>query len=139
MDIWAFGCLIFLFLTGNRLFTTYKDADDAFNDDTHLLQMTFLLENLPTYLYKHWPRYNKYYEPNRKLIRTDCGPSETPTSPVTCSPSLAVCWYAEAHGDMEEDETDKVYSVIRKCLQYDPTKRPSTKELMEDEWFKSIP
>lgn len=33
------------------------------------------------------------------------------------------------------EEGDKVKNLIRRILQYDPSKRPSAEDILHDEWF----
>jgi serine/threonine protein kinase len=39
---------------------------------------------------------------------------------------------------MDDEETAQVLALLRWTLQRDPKKRPTTTELLDDEWFKSI-
>ena len=46
--------------------------------------------------------------------------------------------FDQAGPDLDEEETRKVKALIRRILQYDPTKRPSPAEILSDPWFCEI-
>ena len=46
--------------------------------------------------------------------------------------------FDQAKPELGEKETGQVKSLIRRILQYDPTKRPSPSELLDDPWFVDI-
>ncbi|KAI9654486.1 MAG: hypothetical protein M1821_006576 [Bathelium mastoideum] len=70
IDIWAFGCLIYEFLTGTPLFFVSlmigQDADDA--DDDHLLSLNDVLEPLPDAWLEKWSRADKWFGPNGERL-----------------------------------------------------------------------
>lgn len=41
----------------------------------------------------------------------------------------------QAGPDLNEEEARKVKALIRWILQYDPAKRPSPAEILQDPWF----
>ncbi|CAK7267275.1 hypothetical protein SEPCBS119000_002459 [Sporothrix epigloea] len=40
--------------------------------------------------------------------------------------------------DLDEEEATAVKALIRRILQYDPDKRPTASELLQDPWFRNI-
>ncbi|CAK7275429.1 hypothetical protein SEPCBS119000_006689 [Sporothrix epigloea] len=40
--------------------------------------------------------------------------------------------------DLNEEEATAVKALIRRILQYDPDKRPTLSELLQDPWFRGI-
>lgn len=43
-----------------------------------------------------------------------------------------------ADPDLDEDEAQKVKTLIRSILQYDPVKRPSPAKILSEPWFCDI-
>ena len=43
--------------------------------------------------------------------------------------------FDQAAPDLEEEEARKIKVLIRRILQYDPSKRPSATEILADPWF----
>jgi serine/threonine protein kinase len=71
VDIWAFGCLIYEFLTARQLFPVYWYETGAQLDDAHLLHITLQICPLPDKLFEKWSRRHRYFGPNRELISTE--------------------------------------------------------------------
>lgn len=69
-------------------------------------------------------------------IRTDVGPSETSKSEIYIGPSLDELLEKWKPKQMDEEELAKLTTVLRRMLQYEPNLRPSTAELLEDDWFR---
>lgn len=140
IDIWSFGCLIYEFLTGQRLFQVsgWAGIPLSQNNDDHLLQMFTALGHFPPAISAMWPRYDRYIAPNLEIVRSDVGPGETPMGDVYVGQTLEQMFDEQKPPDMGVDEAKKVLALIRGMLQYEPALRPSTGELLEDEWFKSI-
>lgn len=67
LDIWSFGCLIFELLTG-RLFNVMWDESEALMNDSHLLELSTLLGELPDELLRHWKMSSRYFTSDRKLF-----------------------------------------------------------------------
>lgn len=69
-------------------------------------------------------------------IRTDVGPSETSKSEIYIGPSLDELLEKWKPKQMDEEELAKLTTVLRRMLQCEPNLRPSTAELLEDDWFR---
>lgn len=140
LDIWSFGCLLYEFLTGNVLFQVsgWTDIPQEENDDDHLLQMIDTLGQPPPEIFAKWPRRARYFDENLKLIRSDVGPSDATDGEVFQGPSLEEAFEESKPDGMEAEESARVLGLLRRLLQYDPSQRPSTTELLEDIWFLSI-
>ena len=46
--------------------------------------------------------------------------------------------FDETEPDVSQEEGRKIKDLIRWILQYDPEKRPSARELLQDAWFCNI-
>jgi serine/threonine protein kinase len=145
VDIWAFGCLIYEFLTARQLFPVYWYETGAQLDDAHLLHITLQICPLPDKLFEKWSRRHRYFGPNRELISTevdaddknvDDGKISTPRIklPVT----LDEKWLEGRPRQMGDKEAAQVLALLRWTLQPDPEKRPTTTELLDHGWFESI-
>jgi non-specific serine/threonine protein kinase len=139
VDIWAFGCVIWYFITGCPMFSNYGAmagvADKQTQQDDHLLQMYQALGPLPETLLMKWPRRFRYFDTDGTPIRTWLGPSPFPEESEKLPPVGEVLKTVDLPG-MGEKEVRQVLEVLRWTLQYDPKDRPSTAELLEHEWFK---
>jgi non-specific serine/threonine protein kinase len=142
IDVWSIGCLLFEFLTGTPLFLLSWNSTqmEECNDD-HLLQLTDVLGDLPEEYFSRWAHSNKYFGPNRQRIDPD------PNTPITedegCfddpearSEPLETFFHNEKPSDIDEAESSTIISLLRRILQYDPKKRPSAADILQDPWFK---
>lgn len=141
VDIWAFGCVIWLFITGGPMFdnlwwTGFYDEQEQ--QSHHLLQMTQVLGPLPEALLMKWPGRGKYFAadgtPVKKSGHDQGGSNQSKPLP----PMNEVLKALDLPG-MGEKEKMQVEELLRWTLNYDPAKRPSTAELLEHEWFKESP
>ena len=149
-DIWSFGCLVFEFLTGRKLFSMYppppKDfydnedeaalAEAELNDD-HLIQMAEMFAPVPVSFLARWPRSHLYFDEKSKLVRFYSGEfeNEEDTSLVTILPPIEELLDREKGSDLSPDEADTVSKLLRTMLKPEPEKRPSASELLENPWF----
>ncbi|KAK5167389.1 uncharacterized protein LTR77_007088 [Saxophila tyrrhenica] len=139
IDIWAFGCLVYEIFTGFQLFAISDfGSTETENNDSHLLEMTDVLGPLPPALYEKWDRRHRYFGPGGEAIRTGVGPDEPSKYPMAFIAPLEERFGEAKPEEMGKEETAQVLALIRRILQYDPALRPSTAELLEDEWFKNI-
>ncbi|GJJ15713.1 hypothetical protein Clacol_009991 [Clathrus columnatus] len=136
IDIWAFGCLVFEFLTGKTLFLVIRDSDSQRDrnemDDDHLLQFNDIIEKLPSTLLNDWPRANKWFHPvthhprkKPRLYREDKCPYD----------SLEVMFAQHKPDDIDEAESTLICSLIRQILVYAPEERPSATEILKHPYF----
>lgn len=140
IDTWSFGCLLYEFLTGNVLFQVsgLTDIPQEENDDDHLLQMIDTLGQPPPEIFAKWPRSAKYFDKDLKLIRSDVSSSDVTEGEAFRGPSLEEAFEESRPEGMEAEECAHVLGLLRSLLQYQPDLRPSTSELLNDEWFRSI-
>ena len=161
-DVWSFGCLIFEFICGTMLFcvapsfgeTDYEhmsdfedeDPDDDPDlgkdgnetDDDHFLHFHDILGPLPQNLRSQRPRSSIYFNEKGEKIRNYIGklPKDFDPATIPDSPTLEQFFDEEMPPEMDAVEADMVKSLLRKILQYDPTKRPSIIELLHHPWFQ---
>jgi serine/threonine protein kinase len=128
LDIWSFGSLLFEFITGDQLFWIGNyDITPEEQDDTYLLMLSHSLGPLPESLYALWNRSSRYYTSERVLLNNDL---------------YAGTWSLEErfdHGkpaDVSDDDAKMVKALLRRILQYDPAKRPTASEILQDPWFE---
>lgn len=131
---------MFEFLTGDALFqvSSWGEPPLAQIDDDHLLQMIDGLGQLPSEMFAQWPRRNRYFGPELEVIRTDVGPAEVSDAEIYNGPTLEQMLQEQKPQSMPDHEVEQVLSILRRLLQYEAGLRPSTKELLEDEWFRNI-
>jgi serine/threonine protein kinase len=70
IDIWAFGCLIYEFLTGTSLLAISRIGDDEDDqaDDDHLLDLNDVLQPLPDAWLAKWPHAHRYFGRDRERL-----------------------------------------------------------------------
>ncbi|KAI0403509.1 putative serine protein kinase [Xylaria palmicola] len=134
-DVWSFGCLLFEIITGLPLFCTPWSDSQAAVDDNHLLQMTERLGPLPDELYKHWKTSLQYFTPQRELYNCGLGGVREGEEPLMFEQKSMEVAFDEAQPELEEEEARAIKMLIRRILQYDPAKRPSAAEVLQDPWF----
>ncbi|GJJ15716.1 hypothetical protein Clacol_009994 [Clathrus columnatus] len=136
IDIWAFGCLMFEFLTSHRLFLVIHDSDSQRDrnemDDDHLLQFNDIIDKLPSTLLNDWPRANKWFHLVTHHSRKKSRIHREGKSPYD---SLEVMFAQHKPDDIDEAESAVICSLIRQMLVYAPEERPSATELLKHPWF----
>jgi serine/threonine protein kinase len=140
IDIWAFGCLIYELLTGQLLFqvTGLSAILQEQNDDDHLLQMVATLGHPPPEIFAEWPRRDRYFDENSRLIRSDVSSPDVADGESFQGPSLEEASKEPTPKGMTAEEVTQVLSLLRRILKYEPSGRPSTSDLLSDPWFQSI-
>lgn len=135
LDTWSFGCLVFELITGQPLFCVpWSDWED----DDHILALIALLGPLPEELFKNWKTSSLYFTPERKLFNCQLGGVDPGKEPLMLEQTTMEDWFDQAGPDLGEEEANKVKTLIRWILQYDPAKRPSPAEILSDRWFCAI-
>ncbi|CAK7275551.1 hypothetical protein SEPCBS119000_006742 [Sporothrix epigloea] len=84
---------------------------------------------------KQWERSPQYFEREGKLF--DHEDSEDDTLIIPEEETLEKC-FDDAAPEIDEKEATAVKVLIRRILQYDPAKRPTASELLQDPWFRGI-
>ncbi|KAL2810281.1 kinase-like domain-containing protein [Aspergillus granulosus] len=140
-DIWSFGCLIFELFTGERLFLvmTLGNTEEEV-DDEHFLQFNDVLGPLPQSLWSKYPRAQIYYNDKGEKVKNYVGELCEGFDPSTIRSALPIekAFDKGKPEDISTEDADAVKRLLRWILDYDPAKRPSASELLENSWFVEI-
>ncbi|KAH6637570.1 kinase-like domain-containing protein [Boeremia exigua] len=156
IDMWSFGCLVYEFLTGSKLFTVMmfgfdqEDVDGA--DDEHLLQLNDIIRPLPEAMMRAWPRSSVWYDAEHNLLQPDeaavedSGGEEAAAERVGLDDgvdnglpyiydSLETRFAKKKHPDIDDEEAAVICQLIREVLMYDPAERATAEQLLKHPWF----
>ncbi|CAK7268136.1 hypothetical protein SEPCBS119000_002908 [Sporothrix epigloea] len=92
---------------------------------------------LPEDIMKQWKNSSEYFSPEGKILAKNYGKSAE-GEPIIAEEKTLEKRFDAAALDLDEEEATAVKALIRKILQYDPTKRPTTSEILQDPWFRGI-
>ncbi|KAL1962324.1 hypothetical protein VTN77DRAFT_9815 [Rasamsonia byssochlamydoides] len=141
-DIWSFGCLMFEIITGTPLFAVGSSGEDDAEtaDDDLFLQLYDVIGPSPASMLAQWPRSRIYCNVNGERIKNYVGnlPEDDyfdPDEMIQPLPPLEEYFDQVKPADCSDEDADVVKALLRRILQYDPTKRPSTSELLQHPWF----
>ncbi|GAB1316321.1 hypothetical protein MFIFM68171_06531 [Madurella fahalii] len=119
VDIWGVGLTAWGLLEGRTLFSAQK-ADGSFSDGVHFSELIAALGPPPTELLdRHRERALEYWDEHGNWGGF---------VPIPTEKTL------EAAETKLKDKT-RFLQFIRKALAWDPTKRPTAKELLQDPWL----
>ncbi|KAK6828397.1 kinase-like domain-containing protein [Apiospora arundinis] len=121
IDIWNVGCMIWDIFEGGHLFTGQDLEHKMYRSRAHLAEIAALLGKPPQALLESGKSSDKFFTAQGDLC---------PDIPVPSSTTLE-----ERETNLEGEDRQKFLAMIRKMLQWEPTKRSSAKELAEDEWI----
>ena len=108
---------------------------ETVENDDHLLQLSSGLGPLPDELYKHWETSGQYFTPERKLYNCGVGGVPEGREPLMLEEESMEEMFDRARPEIDEEEARRIKTLIRRILQYDPSKRPSAEEILRDPWF----
>ncbi|KAI8948600.1 serine/threonine-protein kinase SRPK3 [Xylaria longipes] len=151
-DIWSFGCLTYALLTDSPLFQVFDfGRQDDVIDDEHLIELSEVVGPLPDHMRARWPRYSTYFGPGGE--RLDARPGDFDESemgrtlraislkraedhgPPKASPPLQDEFFRLKPNGINEVEAEKIVTLLKEILQFDPLARPSASTLLTNSWF----
>lgn len=134
-DIWALGVTLFFIVTLRCLIMTPfvdRDEDPQEADDEQIVNMITRLGPLPADLCSHWAHADKFVNAAGVLLEAD--PDYEPDGMNYGDLAQAVrC--AKPKG-MSDEDAECFRDFIASMLQYDPSKRPSTTQLLQHPWVR---
>lgn len=135
-DIWSFGCLVFELIMGRPLFCVPGFGPIEDEDDSHLLQFIDILGHIPDLLFNRWRRSSRYFTPEKVLFNRfiDCVPDDRDPLEPKLDP-LEKLIDKELPEDVSSEESLALKALLRRILKYDPEKRPTAAEILQDPWF----
>ncbi|KAJ0419022.1 kinase-like protein [Aspergillus carlsbadensis] len=124
VDIWNVGCMIWDIYEGGSLFTGQDSEFQRYRSHAHLAEIINLLGPPPSTLLAKRKMRGKFFTDKEEFrashLLTDLVPLE------------------ERENTLEgEKERAAFLRLMRKMLQWEPSKRSSARELAEDEWIQS--
>ncbi|KAJ4160939.1 hypothetical protein NW765_005787 [Fusarium oxysporum] len=90
---------------------------------------------LPDELYSRWETSSRYYTKDRKLYNCQLGGVGEGQEPLMLEQTSMEKAFDLTTPDLADEEAEKVKRLIRRILQYDPSKRPTIKDILCDPWF----
>lgn len=123
---------MFELVTGQPLFCIPGSDEE---DDDHLLSLNARLGDLPEDLFRHWKNSAHYFTADRKLYNCQLGGVPEGEEPLFIEDHSMERAFDMASPEIEKVEAERVKTLIRRILQYDPAKRPSADEILMDPWF----
>ncbi|KAF4628649.1 hypothetical protein G7Y89_g9503 [Cudoniella acicularis] len=133
-DIWSFGCLVFEFVTGRPLFVVDNTGDENETNDNHFLQLYSTIGPIPRDILSKWVRSDVYFNLDRENIKSYIEelPEGFDLNELHHHPLLEELFDQERPAEMSDEDSKQIKHMLRWILQYDPTKRPSASELLND-------
>jgi serine/threonine protein kinase len=125
---------------GLRILVWARGREDV--DDEHLLALGDWIGPLPENLYQRWTRSSKYFTLERVLYNTIVsmdswdflGYEPYPLEDNRMDP-MEKQFDEDKPTSVSPEEATVIKALIRRTLQYDPAKRPTACELLQDPWF----
>ncbi|KAI9147615.1 serine threonine protein kinase, CMGC group [Paramyrothecium foliicola] len=121
IDIWNAGCMIWDLFEGGHLFTGNDPESQTYRSRAHLAEIVALLGSPPQALLQSGKSSHKFFTDKGNYCAAIALPDRT---------SLE-----DKESNLEGKDRDKFLAMMRKMLQWEPSKRASAKSLAEDEWI----
>ncbi|KAF6842745.1 serine/threonine-protein kinase SRPK3 [Colletotrichum musicola] len=119
IDIWNVGCMVCDLYQGGKLFS--DPGYEAYRSKAHLGEIIALLGPPPRSPIQQCARSHEWF--------TDAGDFRGDISQLDQSP------LEDRVSGLEGEDREKFVAMMRKMLQWDPSKRASARELAQDEWI----
>ncbi|KAJ0159583.1 Serine/threonine-protein kinase SRPK [Colletotrichum tanaceti] len=149
IDIWNAGCMIWDLFEGGHLFTGHDPEHQTYRSRAHLAEIVALLGQPPQTLldsgksshrfFTHEGQFLVHCPEMRSLLQlahkiASCEGEFRAGIPPPNETSLE-----EKEVSLEGENRDMFFAMMRKMLQWEPSKRYSAKALADDEWImKSV-
>jgi len=125
-DIWSFGCVIFELLTG---FPLFEPQSEPLNRDIHHLYLfEKLLGPIPIKIKKISKRKRFLFDTNKNYHIKNI-------EPFTNIP-LKKCLVDQYL--FSEQEATEINDFIRSALNYDPSERPTARDMLQHKWLQTV-
>ncbi|GLA06707.1 hypothetical protein AnigIFM60653_007650 [Aspergillus niger] len=121
VDIWDVGCMIWDVFEGGSLFTGYDPEFQAYRSRAHLAEIIRLLGPPPPELLAKGRLRHKSFSDDGDFLAQSLLGDRIPLE--------------DRETSFEGLDKTRFLIFVRKMLQWDPNKRSSAKELLEDEWI----
>ncbi|EHK25855.1 serine threonine protein kinase, CMGC group [Trichoderma virens Gv29-8] len=121
VDLWNAGCMIWDLFEGGHLFTGHDPEHRTYRSRAHLAEIIALLGDPPQALLHSGKSSHKFF--------TDKGEFRQ-NIPLPANVSLE-----GRETNLEGESKEKFLVMMRKMLQWEPSKRSSAKALADDEWI----
>jgi non-specific serine/threonine protein kinase len=91
---------------------------------------------LPRDLFATWSSSSLYFTRERVQFNSFIGPTPEGRDPLSAQlPPLETIFDILKPTDLSEPEAVTITALIRRILQYDPAKRPTAAQILQEEWF----
>ncbi|GKZ55682.1 hypothetical protein AnigIFM49718_000765 [Aspergillus niger] len=121
VDIWNVGCMIWNVFEGGSLFTGYDPEFQAYRSRAHFAEIIRLLGPPPPELLAKGRLRHKLFSDDGDFLAQSLLGDRIPLE--------------DRETSFEGLDKTRFLIFVRKMLQWDPNKRSSAKELLEDEWI----
>ncbi|KAL4244619.1 protein kinase superfamily protein [Abortiporus biennis] len=130
VDIFNFGCLVYEFITDDRLFNPGDGNEESGLDmpQTHLAQMVCLLGDFPQYLLTKGAYTDRYFDAEGNLLK---GSGKYSAKLEELLPDEEMEYFPPGELSLTAD-------FLKKALTIDPIKRWSASQLLGHPWLQGI-
>ncbi|SPQ25165.1 6e3f3706-14b7-4df7-a929-197a7e1160d0 [Thermothielavioides terrestris] len=129
IDIWNVGCMIWHIFEGGHLFSGRDPEHGEYRSRAHLGEMVALLGPPPPSLLARGRRSGEFFDLSTGEFRAGI-PLPAARSLEDRETTLL------AAGSGQQQDRAAFLRLMRKMLQWEPEKRSSARELLEDEWIR---
>ena len=122
-DIWVVGCMCYELITGEYLFDIPRKKKSIDRNREHLRQMYEVLGKMPRYLTENCDFGEDYFDQKGRIIKNK------DYDYVPIDDILATEF------NFSDIDADNTSGFLKKLLEYDPKKRFSAQQCLDDEWL----
>lgn len=122
-DIWVVGCMCYELITGEYLFDIPRKKKSIDRNREHLRQMYEVLGKMPRYLTEKCDFSEDYFDQKGRIIKN----KDYDHVPIN---DILVTEF-----NFSDIEADNTCGFLEKLLEYDPKKRFSARQSLDDEWL----